>query len=392
MTQSTVNMAVLCSGMGNADIMNSALLFPGMLVVTLAGCSAAKSGPHSAFNAYRDFVIKDTTALFLAAVIEHLGFLHVTDCPESLIPQHIKEASPEARRSWFNKLTAEIVDKYVLLPGITEAAESARKASATPVLKNQFPCRMEGCSRTFTYYKSRLTHEQKMHNLVIPTDTTPAISSDRDHKYEHTVARLGFSFILLDFMDAVKEGDGERLMRLYTVALLFYKAYGHTSYAYSTFMLTVQLNATLSPQVAHSLMWNRFWSTRGGKGRNIPLDLHLEHLNGFLKSFLKGLGPNLNETSAARISRSIAVFKEMMAGTDLEMGISRQTGAHHVDMTKDILTLVDTLQEAELFKQKAGRVYAAFPGFQRNLLSKLDPKALWKWMMSKLSEWRSVPL
>lgn len=41
-------------------------------------CSAAKSGPHSAFNAYRDFVIKDTTALFLAAVIEHLGFHHVT--------------------------------------------------------------------------------------------------------------------------------------------------------------------------------------------------------------------------------------------------------------------------------------------------------------------------
>lgn len=139
-------------------------------------------------------------------------------------------------------------------------------------------------------------------------------------------------------------------------------------------------------------MWNRFWGTRGGKGRNIPLDLHMEHLNGFLKSFLKGLGPNLNETSATRISRSIAVFKEMMAGSDLEMGISRQTGDHHVDMTKDILTLADTLQEAELFKQKAGRVYAAFPGFQRNLLAKLDPKALWKWMMSKLNEWRSVPL
>lgn len=41
-------------------------------------CSTAKSGPHSAFNAYRDFVIKDTTALFLAAVTEHLGFHHVT--------------------------------------------------------------------------------------------------------------------------------------------------------------------------------------------------------------------------------------------------------------------------------------------------------------------------
>lgn len=152
------------------------------------------------------------------------------------------------------------------------------------------------------------------------------------------------------------------------------------------------MNATLSPQVAHSLKWNRFWSTRGGNGRNIPLDLHLEHLNGFLKSFLKGLGPNLNETSAARISRTIGVVKEMMAVTDMELGISGQTGAHHVDMTKDILTLVDTLQEAELFKQQPGRVYAAFPGFRKNLLAKLDHKALWNWMMLKLNEWRILPL
>lgn len=319
-------------------------------------------------------------------------FFSVKDCPESLIPEHIKEASPEARRTWFNSLTGSIVDKYVLLPDITEAAEAASKPSATPIQKNKFHCRMEGCSRIFTYFKSRQTHEIKTHNLVVPTDSKPIIPTDCDHKYEHTVARLSFSFILLDILDAVKEGDGERLMRLYTVALLFYKAYGHTSYAYSTFLLTVQMNATLSPKVAHSLKWNRFWSTRGGKGRNIPQDLHLEHLNGFLKSFLIGLGPNLNETSAARISRSIGVMKEMMAGTDIELGISGQTGTHHVDITKDILTLVDTLQEAELFKQQPGRVYAAFPGFRKNLLAKLDHKALWNWMKHKLNEWRSVPL
>lgn len=259
---------------------------------------------------------------------------HITDCPEGLVPQDIKEASPEERRTWLNRLTAEIVSKYVLLPGITEAADAASNPSAIPILKNQFPCRMQGCSRTFTYFKRRQTHELKTHNLVMPKEAAPTFPTDCDHKYEHSVARLGFSFLLLDFLDAVKEGDGERLMRLYTVALLFYKAYGHSSYAYSTFLLTVQMNATLSPQIAHNLMWNRFWNTRGGKGHNIPLDLHLEHLNGFLKSFLKGLGPNLNEISAARISRSLGVFKQMMAGTDKELGITRPSGAHHVDMTR----------------------------------------------------------
>ena len=41
-------------------------------------CSNAKSGPHADYNAYKDFVIKDTTALFLAAAMEHLGLQNAT--------------------------------------------------------------------------------------------------------------------------------------------------------------------------------------------------------------------------------------------------------------------------------------------------------------------------
>lgn len=320
-------------------------------------------------------------------------FCPISDCPESLIPQHIKEASPEDRRTWLDYLVVEVVDKYVLLPDIEEVAEAASKElSATSIQKNEFPCRMEGCSRMFTYPKSRQSHELKMHNLTMPTDATPTSHTDIDHRFEHSTARLGFGFILLDFLDAVKEGDGERLMRLYRIALLFYKAYGHTNYAYSTFLLTVQLNATFSPQVAHSVKWNRFWNNRGGMGRNIPLDLHLEHLNGFLKSFLKGLGPNLNEVSAARISRSIGVYKQMMENTDSELGISRPSGSHHIDMTNDILTLVETMQETNPFKETPGRAYAAFPGFRRQILTKLCHKALWKWMRDKVNDWRGAPL
>ena len=36
-------------------------------------CSNAKQGPRKAYNAYKEFVVKDTTALFLAASMEHFG-------------------------------------------------------------------------------------------------------------------------------------------------------------------------------------------------------------------------------------------------------------------------------------------------------------------------------
>ena len=40
-------------------------------------CSNAKQGPHSAYNAYKEFFTTDTTALLLAASMEHFGLQDV---------------------------------------------------------------------------------------------------------------------------------------------------------------------------------------------------------------------------------------------------------------------------------------------------------------------------
>lgn len=105
---------------------------------------------------------------------------------------------------------------------------SCEQLPVTSSQNKQFPCRVEGCGQLYTYLKARDNHERKKHNIEIssqklPEENTP---SNRDHKKEHTLARLSFGFFILNMMDAVKEGDGERLMRLYKVALLFYKAMG----------------------------------------------------------------------------------------------------------------------------------------------------------------------
>ena len=34
-------------------------------------CNNAKKGPNAAFNAYKEFIIKDTESLFLAAAMTH---------------------------------------------------------------------------------------------------------------------------------------------------------------------------------------------------------------------------------------------------------------------------------------------------------------------------------
>ncbi|XP_065109308.1 uncharacterized protein [Paramisgurnus dabryanus] len=248
-----------------------------------------KKGPHAAYNAYKQFVQSDTTALFLAAAMEHFHLNDVRATPDGLIPDHIQQGSAEQKRTWLHDSVAEVVDKFLMSTDISgRSADVAEAARALHKEKEKHRCREPGCTRVFAYKKSRDNHEKKVHSLVVASMPVvePAYSDLIDFKKEHTEARLSFGFLLFDLLDAVKEGDGERLIRLYKVALLIYKAYGHTQYAYSTFLLTVQVSATLSPQVAHDVTWNRFWNSRGGKGKNIPLDLHLEHLNNYLTIFV----------------------------------------------------------------------------------------------------------
>lgn len=291
---------------------------------------------------------------------------------------------------------AGVVDKFVKFHDFVDIASSVKDArTQQATLVKEFPCRQPGCPIIYKYPKSRDNHESKVHGLLPKSVTVPdrPLTPLKDYTKDHTEARLSFGLFLLNMQDAVKEGDGERLLRLYTVALLFYKAYGHHQYAYSTFLLTVQINATLSPSLAHSLKWNRFWNGKGGKGKNISLDLHLEHLNNFLKSFLKRSGPNMTEQAADRVSRSLGVLKEMMDTTDNELAVSKSSGAHHAaNMAKDIACLVNVFKETRVFQVIPGRQYTSFPKFKRDLLSKLKHAELCDWMRSKLHEWRSVPI
>lgn len=70
----------------------------------------------------------------------------------------------------------------------------------------------------------------------------------------------------MEFNDAIKEGDGERLLDVYKVALLLYKANGKSKYAYEVLLHLVKIYGILSKHDAHNLKWNRFFNKHGTKG------------------------------------------------------------------------------------------------------------------------------
>ncbi|XP_066263234.1 uncharacterized protein [Branchiostoma lanceolatum] len=237
--------------------------------------SNAKKGPHQDYNSYKEFVDKDLDALILLVTMDHFGMDTMEDLPKkNCFPPDIAVADKETRRAWLSEQVGHIIDNYVMLKEgeIVSNVASGVKSSFFP--PEPLPCRYPDCHRTFRHEKTRNDHEIRAHNLDMHPTPNPNSSPDKpkescqeeDYKRNYTLARLSYGLFLRNMRDAVKEGDGERLQRLYSFAMLYYRAYGHTQYAYSSFLMKVQIASILSPHMAHSLVWNRFFNKGGGDG------------------------------------------------------------------------------------------------------------------------------
>ena len=101
-----------------------------------------------------------------------------------------------------------------------------------------------------------------------------------------------------------------------------------TKYALEALYLLLQVYSLLPPAEAHSLVWNRTVNTKGGPGKNVAIDLDLEHDNNDLKQLIKNLGPNITEDAVRRISNGQPKSKQMLSCMDREILVKQRSGKH----------------------------------------------------------------
>ena len=87
--------------------------------------------------------------------------------------------------------------------------------------------------------------------------------------------------------------------------LLIYKSHNNKKNVLASLHLIAKVNATLTPQKAHSLVWNRTVNNGGGARKNISLDLRMEHIVHLHKEILSNLGVNLTPEAALRCSKAV---------------------------------------------------------------------------------------
>ena len=186
--------------------------------------------------------------------------------------------------------------------------------------------RYPGCKKTFSNDgKWQIMHE-RAHNPPVSIVEQPMLEeiyssyTVADDMYNYQRALLEYGMVIINFLDAISEGDGARLLRNWKFLLLYFQHDTDSQkYSLEALYLMFQVYALLSPKAAHNLIWNRFSKWKHSRGGNIPLDLALEFLNRIFKGAVKKLGPNANPKSIRRICNAMNVTKKLTENFDNSM-------------------------------------------------------------------------
>ena len=125
-------------------------------------------------------------------------------------------------------------------------------------------------------------------------------SEPLDGVHEYACETLSLGLLLMEFIDAIREGDGSRILRCWRYFLPIFRVANRTNYSCEAFTLLAQEKFFFSPRMASQLKWSRTVNMHGRPGKNVPCDLHMEHMNHECKASLSDLGSNITDHSAQR--------------------------------------------------------------------------------------------
>ena len=208
------------------------------------------------------------------------------------------------------------------------------------------------------------------------------VEEDRVKEYGKEVLTLGCFY--LEYRDAIREGDGVRVLRCWKFLLLYCRATGHSNYANEALNILLQHEFILPPRLSEQLLYSRFVNTAGLPGKNIAADLHLEHLNRLCKDSIKNLGANKTPRAFLRIGKSAQPISEIVANFYYSAGMERGSGAHtHRSQAEDMEKIIHALRRRKVFSRKEARKHNSFGTIRCNLFRKIKAKKFDEWLQRR---------
>ena len=303
-----------------------------------------KAKPKSDFNACHDFFELVVHCHIITAALTYLKMVNIDDTPSSDVipdPDLAWMLPNDDRQQQIYAVCDEIVAKYV----------------------------------DFKYHGKH--SESVGANRVSGEVSITSSGCDGIQQYASQILSLGCFY--LEFCDAIKEGDGDRILRCWRYLLPIFKGSGRKNYSIEAVILLCQQRYFLSPQLSSQLLWSRTVNTHGLPGRNIPGDLQIEHLNRIAKECIVHLGAGKTPNAIKRVGRALGTIAPVLEQFDTNNAITKPSGTHRVrSQEKDRNIILKFLLKENLFIYTPNRAHHSFPK-PRNVLNYVNNSDLLSW-------------
>lgn len=338
--------------------------------------SNAKKDALQFYAEVKEFFNMHLDVYITAATLSHWKMDSIN---EKVVPEEVKNGTPQEQRKWLHQKCLELVENFAMLPSFKrlERVES-------------FLCRADGCTKVLQLEATRRSHESQVHGIADQHTEESQRQEEEDHKSNYGCATIGLGLLLRNADDAVREGDGARIIQVWKFLMPLFKLHKHNKYALAALRLQADIYSLLPGDLSHELIWNRTVTNRGGKGRHMSRDLRLEHINKVAKQALKAQGAmNISETLAQRAGYAIGKVEKLITNIENDLSLSKPKGYHKSTYCmEDFQTLLtQVFDEADIFTPNAGRSFTAFPDFSRDILHQLDVRAFHRWIQHYKKLW-----
>ena len=214
-------------------------------------------------------------------------------------------------------------------------------------------------------------------------------NQNQDHVVEYAKETLTMGLLYLEFKDAVREGDGDRVLRCWKYMFLYFRATGHTNYCLEALNLQSHYYYLLPPRYAEQLKWSRFINMHDSPGANISADLHLEHLNRVCKEAIQNMGANKTPQAVSRIGKVAGIVSETLSHFDKVSGVDHGSGRHtRKSDDSDLKLVLNELMESKVFSLCDNRNHKAFKKFKSNIFNSIDRAKFNSWIETNFKKLR----
>ena len=222
---------------------------------------------------------------------------------------------------------------------------------------------------------------KKFVNVQLSSQIPVPNSNDMSYNYATNLLTLGL--VWYGYHDAIKEGDGNRILLYWKFLIPIFHQERHYNYAKEGFHLLVQ-SSILSERKIMELKWSRTVNVHGRQGCNIPIDLFMEHMNRRLKYMIGNLQSNATPSTITRVAKSLDVVKQVCHVFQRETEVSENKGyASYPSFENDCHKIVKQLEDEAVFVlQESGRHLESFNS--QPLLSHIKWKNITSWLKENI--------